>query len=218
MFLILIGAPGSGKGTQADLLSEELGLPRISTGDLFREEMRKGTELGESLAQIMESGHLVPDEVTMEVFSQRLSQPDCENGALLDGVPRTINQANDLDLLFLNDIENGKINHVMHIHLPDQEIIDRITGRWECEANGHAYHEKYNPPKEKGICDEDGSVLYQRDDQKEETVKERIKVYKESTKPLINHYKSRGLLREINGDQSIDKVHKDIMKAIGQNS
>jgi adenylate kinase len=209
MYIILIGAPGSGKGTQAKLLSEKLGIPQISTGDLFRQEMENRTELGNGIRETMESGNLVDDETTIEIFRQRLSKPDCEEGAILDGIPRTLQQAKMLESLF--DELGLELESVLYIDLPEDEIMRRITGRWTCREEGHVYHEVYNPPKNPGVCDVDGSELYQREDQQPAIVKERISIYKESTEPLISFYYEKDLLTTINGEQTIEEVHEEIM-------
>ena len=208
MYIILIGAPGSGKGTQAKLISEKLAIPQISTGDLFRQEMENFSDLGKQIKETMESGNLVEDETTIEIFKQRLMEKDCERGAILDGIPRTIKQAEMLENLF-NEL-NIKLDAVLYIDLPEEEILRRITGRWTCREQGHVYHEVYNPPKNPGVCDIDGSKLYQREDQQPEIVQERINVYKKSTEPLISFYYERDLLITINGEQTIEAVEKEI--------
>lgn len=212
MYIILIGAPGSGKGTQAKLLSKKLGIPQVSTGDLFRQEMEKGTELGNEIRETMESGNLVDDETTIEIFRQRLSESDCEEGAILDGIPRTLQQAEMLVDLF--DDLGLELESVLYIDLPEEEIMRRITGRWTCREEGHVYHEVYNPPNNPGICDIDGSELYQREDQQPDVVEERIKVYKENTEPLVSFYYEKDLLTTINGEQTIEKVHEEIMEKL----
>ncbi len=208
MFIIMLGAPGAGKGTQAKILTKKLNVPQISTGDLFRDEMKRETELGKQITYLMNSGQLVPDETTMEVFKRRVSQPDCQNGAILDGIPRTIMQAKILDLL-LKDL-NKPLNHVIYIKLSEDEIMNRLSGRWTCKKCGHIYHEEYNPPKTPNICDFDQSPLYQREDQKEEAIKERIKVYRERTEPLIDYYQAQNLLTKIEGQQTIEEVSEAI--------
>lgn len=212
MFIIFLGPPGAGKGTQSELLAEKLKLSHISTGDLFRDQMEQNTKLGRQITDIMNSGKLVPDETTLEVFKKRLTRDDAKSGAILDGIPRTIEQAKMLDKLF--EQMNKQIDHVIHIKLPPQEIITRLTGRWTCRQCGQSYHEKYNPPQTPGVCDLDGSPLYQRDDQKEEVVKERIRVYEELTKPLVEYYKNKGLLIDIDGQHSIEEVNADILKKL----
>ena len=213
MNIILLGAPGAGKGTQAKALNNKLNIPQISTGDLFREEMAQGTKLGKKITQLMNRGRLVSDETTLQVFSQRLAQPDCSNGVIMDGVPRTLAQAKMIDALFSK--LNKTIDHVLYINLPDEEILARLTGRWTCQKCGLVYHERYNPPKTPGICDLDQGTLYQREDQQEGAVRERIIVYKTLTEPLIDYYKNKQLLIEIDGQKPIAEVTKDIFKKLG---
>ncbi len=212
MFIIFLGPPGAGKGTQAGLLAEKLKVPHISTGDLFRDEMKRGTQLGKQITYLMNSGQLVSDKITMEVFRQRLAQPDCARGAILDGIPRTIVQAQVLDIMFKS--QGKKLDHVVYIELPPEEIIVRLSGRWTCRQCGRVYHEKYDPPKETGVCNLDGGQLYQREDQKEEAIKERVKVYEELTAPLIRHYQNKGLLLTISGHRSIEEVKADIFEKL----
>jgi adenylate kinase len=212
MNIIMLGPPGAGKGTQAEALAKKLNVPQISTGNLFRDEIKNETELGKKISDILNSGKLVADDTTIEIFRQRLSQPDCQNGAILDGVPRTLNQALLMDKLF--EQLNKKIDRVVYINLPQEEIVVRITGRWTCKKCEHVYHEKYNPPKTPGVCDFDQSPLYQREDQKEEAVKKRLTVYQDLTKPLINYYKNRGLLVEIDGNKSIENVKNEIFEKL----
>jgi len=212
MFIIMLGAPGAGKGTQAKILTDKLGVPQISTGDLFRDEMKRETALGKQIAHLMNSGQLVPDKTTMEVFKQRVSQPDCQNGAILDGIPRTIMQAKILDIL-LKKLDKS-LNRVLYIKLSENEMINRLSGRWTCKQCGRIYHEKYNPPKTSSVCDLDQSPLYQREDQKEGAIKERMKVYRERTEPLIIYYRELDLLTEIDGQQTIEKVTEEIFEKL----
>jgi len=212
MYIVMLGAPGAGKGTQAKVLTKKLNIPQVSTGDLFRDEIRQETELGKQITYLMDSGQLVPDETTMEIFKRRVLQPDCQNGCILDGIPRTIVQAKILDLM-LKQL-NKVLGHVIYIKLSEEEIVTRLAGRWTCKQCGHVYHEKYNPPKTPGVCDFDQSPLYQREDQKTEAIKERIKVYRECTEPLINYYRERELLLEISGEQAINEVSADILKKL----
>lgn len=203
-YIVLLGPPGAGKGTQAQVISEKLSLPHISSGDIFRENLKKETELGKLAAQYMNKGELVPDDVTIAMIRERLERPDCAKGALLDGFPRTPTQAQALaDML---SVLNGEVKVVPYISVPEEVLVERLTGRWTCRAQGHVYHEKYNPPKVIGQCDEDGSELYQREDDKAETVGRRIRVYLEQTQPLIAFYRERGLLREIDGRLPIEQV------------
>ncbi len=212
MLIIFLGAPGAGKGTQAKLLQEKLNIPQISTGELFREEMKKQTELGKRITSIMESGNLVDDKTTINIFEKRIRQKDCEDGAILDGIPRTLNQARLLKELFTN--LNIQLSVVLYIDLSEEESIDRLSGRWTCQKNGHTFHQKHNPPKVTGICDFDGSPLYQRSDQKPKVIQERLNVYKKNTEPLINFYKNEGKLITIDSSGPIEKVYQKVLKEI----
>jgi len=211
-YIVLLGPPGAGKGTQAKNISENYGLPHISSGDIFRENLNNHTELGEKAEEYMNRGELVPDDITISMIRERLSRPDCERGALLDGFPRTPGQAEALDEM-LRDF-NGQVDAVPYIKVPEDELVERLSGRLTCRAAGHVFHKKYNPPKEPGICDYDGSELYQREDDKPETVKRRIRVYLDQTQPLIDYYHDRGLLIEINGNQPIEEVTADLLNAL----
>jgi adenylate kinase len=211
-YLVLLGPPGAGKGTQAQIVSGKLGLPHISSGDIFREHLKAQTELGNKARSYMDRGEVVPDDLTIAMIRERLSRPDAQNGALLDGFPRTPAQARALDAI-LKDF-GGAINGVPYIKVPEDVLVKRLTGRWTCRAEGHVFHEVFNPPQKPGVCDFDGSELYQRDDDKAETVKRRIHVYLEQTMPLINYYQEQGKLLEIDGTQSIERVGKDLMEAL----
>ncbi len=211
-YIILLGAPGAGKGTQAQIIHEKLGLPHISSGEIFRENLKNQTELGTLAEGYIKAGQLVPDEITIKMIKERLSQPDCAHGAILDGFPRTPHQADALGQMLAEF--NSSVECVLYITVDDQVLIERLSGRWVCRAEGHVYHVIYNPPKQPGICDIDGSALYQRDDDKPETVRQRIKVYYQQTQPLIDYYQQKGLLREIDGNQSIDEINEDIMKVL----
>lgn len=203
-YIVLLGPPGAGKGTQAQVIAEKTSLPHISSGDIFRENLKNETALGKLAAEFMNKGELVPDDVTIAMIRERLERPDCAQGALLDGFPRTPTQAQALaDMLSALD---GEVKVVPYISVPEEVLIERLTGRWTCRAQGHVYHEKYHPSKVAGRCDEDGSELYQREDDKAETVKRRIRVYLEQTQPLIAFYKERGLLREVDGRLPIEQV------------
>jgi adenylate kinase len=203
-YIVLLGPPGAGKGTQAQAISEKMALPHISSGDIFRENLKKETELGKLAAQYMNKGELVPDDLTIAMIRERLERPDCGQGALLDGFPRTPAQAKALSGM-LAELQ-GEVKIVPYISVPEEVLIERLTGRWTCRAQGHVYHTKYNAPKTPGKCDEDGSELYQRDDDKAETVQRRIRVYLEQTQPLIAYYQEAGLLREIDGRLPIEQV------------
>ncbi len=211
-YVVLMGGPGAGKGTQAKILCKKLGLPQIATGDLFRENLRENTELGQLARTYMNGGDLVPDEVTVGMVKERLSRPDCANGALLDGFPRTISQADALETLLAEMDE--RVHIVPYIHVNPDLLLQRLAGRWTCSACGRVYHVLFNPPKQDGICDLDGSALYQRDDDTAETQKHRIAVYFKQTAPLLDYYKNKGLLVEINGEQSIEQVQKELLQVI----
>jgi len=211
-FIVLLGPPGVGKGTQAKIFSERSGLAHISSGDLFRENIKNQTELGKLAQAYMTKGELVPDDVTIAMIRDRLNRPDCEAGAILDGFPRTPAQAEALEAM-LREF-NGQVDVVPLIAGSEDVLVERLSGRWTCRASGHIFNEKYNPSKEAGKCDFDGSELYQRDDDKAETVKHRIRVYLEQTSPLISYYRDRGKLVEIDGMHSIEQVTQDLLVAL----
>lgn len=211
-YIVMLGPPGAGKGTQAKVIAERLGLVHVSSGDLFRENLSRETELGKLAQTYMTKGELVPDDVTIAMVKERLSRPDCALGAVLDGFLRTPAQAEALEKMLAES--NGRINVVPLINVPDQALVERLGGRW-MSASGRVYHALNNPPKVKWFDDVDGSPLFQRDDDKPETVQHRIDVYKAQTAPLIAFFKSAGLLVEVDGTQDIDKVTEDILTAIG---
>ena len=211
-FIVMLGPPGVGKGTQAKILSKKTGLAHVSSGDLFRENLKNQTELGKLAQTYMSKGELVPDGVTVAMVKDRLTRPDCESGAILDGFPRTPAQAEALEAM-LGEFE-GHVDCVPYIRASDDILVDRLTGRWTCRAEGHVFNKKTNPPRNMGKCDFDGSELYQRDDDREETVKNRIQVYLNQTAPLISYYRERGKLIEINGAQAIDQVTEDLLTAL----
>jgi adenylate kinase len=211
-FLVLLGPPGVGKGTQAKVLSDTVKLAHISSGDLFRENFKNNTDLGKLAKSFMDKGELVPDDVTISMIRERLKRDDCKAGAILDGFPRTPAQADALVPMLAEF--GGEVNMVPYITADEQVLIDRLSGRWSCRAQGHVYNEKSNPPKKQGVCDVDGSELYQRDDDKSETVKNRIKVYFQQTMPLVDYYRKNGKLVEINGAQDVDQVSKDLLAAL----
>jgi adenylate kinase len=214
-FIVLLGPPGAGKGTQAEAISGKLNLPHISSGDIFRENLKKQTELGKLAAEYINKGELVPDDVTIAMVRDRLSHSDCQAGALLDGFPRTPAQAEALASMLVSI--NGQVKLVPYICVPEEVLIDRLTGRWTCREEGHIFHEKYNPPQKAGRCDFDGSELYQREDDKAETVKRRIRVYLEQTQPLIEYYRQRGVLAEVDGKKPIEQVTLDLLAVIQRN-
>ena len=206
--LILMGLPGAGKGTQAEKIKEKYNIPHISTGDMFRLAIKEGTDLGLKAKGFMDQGELVPDEVTIGIVKERLSKADCENGFLLDGFPRTIAQAEALQEL-LTEL-NRKINYVLHVDVPEEKLVERLTGRRICPTCGTTYHVVYNPPKVEGVCDKDGSTLIQREDDQPETVKKRLSVNIKQTKPLLDFYQDKGYLVTVDGDREIDEVFQDI--------
>lgn len=212
MYMILLGAPGAGKGTQATTISETLKLPHVSSGDLFRENLGKGTELGLLAKSYMDKGLLVPDDVTVRMVLDRLSQADCANGAILDGFPRTLEQAKALDEAL--EKQGKSIDRVLYIQVENDELIARLSGRWICRSCQAPYHTTNMPPKVAGKCDACGGELYQRADDTVETAKKRLEVYFEQTSPLIEYYQKKGVLREINGQQDIDAVGKDLLTAV----
>lgn len=213
-YIVLLGPPGAGKGTQAQIVSKTLGLPHISSGDIFRENLKNQTELGKLAKGFMDRGELVPDDLTIAMIRDRLSRPDCAPGALLDGFPRSTAQAEALAEMLAG--LQGKVNAVPYIKVAEQVLIERLTGRWTCRAQGHVFHEKYNPPKQAGVCDQDGSQLYQRDDDKAETVINRIRVYFAQTAPLIEYYQRADQLVEIDGTQPIDTVTAELLAALAK--
>jgi adenylate kinase len=210
--LILLGPPGAGKGTQAALLSQSLGIPHVASGDLFREAMKKGTGWGKKARAYMERGVLVPDEVTNAMIEKRLKEPDCAQGVILDGFPRTIEQARALEGILA---ERGKeIDWVLLIQVSEGTLIERLSGRRTCRRCQANYHVLFNPPEKEGVCDKCGGDLYQRSDDREETVRRRFRVYSEETAPLIDHYRRQGLLTEIDGKQGIEGVQGRILSAL----
>jgi adenylate kinase len=199
--LILLGPPGAGKGTQAIRLATALSSPHVSTGDLFRENLGKGTPLGLKAKEYMESGRLVPDELVIDMLFARVAQPDCRTGFLLDGFPRTVAQAQALDKRL-----EGKTVRALNLSVPDAALVERLTGRWTCKACGNVHHEKFSAPKTAGRCDKCGGELYQRTDDTRAVVEKRLAVYREQTKPVEQHYRARGLLAEIDGQRTPDEV------------
>jgi len=212
--LILMGLPGAGKGTQAEKINEKYNIPHISTGDMFRLAIKEGTELGKQAKEYMDQGALVPDQVTIGIVKERLSKDDCKDGFLLDGFPRTIAQAEALQNI-MQEL-NEDIDYVVNVEVPEEKLVERLTGRRVCPTCGTTYHVIYNPPKEDGKCDKDGSELIQRDDDKPETVKKRLAVNLEQEKPLLDFYNEKGYLITVNGDQDINDVFRDIQAKIGK--
>jgi adenylate kinase len=211
-YIILIGPPASGKGTQAAKLREALGLPHVASGDLFRENIKNETALGKQVKTYMNRGELVPDDVTIAMVMDRLSRPDCAAGALLDGFPRTLAQAKALDQALA--AKGQKISVVPCILVPDEVLVERVSGRRLCRTCGEPYHVRFNPPKTPGVCDKDGGELYQRDDDSEETMRKRLKVYWAQTSPLVAYYRQQGVLVEVDGNQPIEKVEAGLQAAV----
>ena len=211
-FIVLLGPPGAGKGTQAVAISEKKNLPHISSGEIFRENLKNQTEMGKLAGGFINKGEVVPDDVTITMIRDRLSKSDCEGGALLDGFPRTAAQAQALDSML--DELGGQVVAVPYIKVDEDELVARLTGRWTCPGCGRVYHDRFNPPKTIGICDDDGTELCQRDDDKVATVTHRIRVYLEQTQPLIDYYQEQGILLTINGAQAIEDVAVDILVAL----
>ena len=209
----MLGPPGAGKGTQAEVLTKKLLVPHISTGDMFRAAIKNGTAMGIEAKSYMDRGQLVPDEVTVGIIKDRIAQSDCSGGFLLDGFPRTIAQAEALDKL-LED--KGGLDAVLNISVPLEKLVERLTGRRMCRKCGAIYHMLYNAPAKEGVCDACGGELYQRDDDKLETVTNRLDVYEAQTAPLIGFYEQQGKLFTVNGDQPINAVLADLGKALGQ--
>ena len=204
MKIIMLGAPGAGKGTQAKMLAAKYKIPHVSTGDIFRANIKNGTELGTKAKVYMDQGMLVPDELTCDLVVDRIKQDDCKDGYILDGFPRTIPQAECLDKAL--DALNDKIDFAVNVEVPDENIIRRMSGRRACLSCGRTYHIVYNPPKEEGICDECKKELVLRDDDKPETVEKRLKVYHEQTQPLIDYYRNKGVLAEVDGTRDMQEV------------
>jgi adenylate kinase len=212
MNIVFLGPPGAGKGTQAKILVERYEIPQVSTGDMLREHRAKGTELGKKAQEYMDKGQLVPDEIILSMVKERLSQPDCQKGFILDGFPRTVAQAEALDKL-LSEM-GKKLDFALALIVPDDLLVERLTGRRTCKSCGMMYHIKYKPPKVEGKCDVCEGELYQRPDDNEETVRNRLKVYHEQTAPLIEYYKNRGILREIDGSKSIEEITQQIISIL----
>ncbi len=212
MIVVLLGAPGSGKGTQGAPLAEHLGLAHVASGDLFRDNIGRGTELGKLAQDYIKRGVLVPDDVTIRMVLDRLTSTDAAGGAILDGFPRTLAQAQALDMALAK--QDQRVDAAPLVEVSTEELLRRLAGRWICRAAGHSYHEASNPPREPGRCDIDGSELYQREDDTIEVARKRLEVYFEQTRPVVDYYRQRGVLFEINGEQSIDEVFHDLVDAL----
>lgn len=213
MNLVLMGLPGAGKGTQAERIVEKYNIPHISTGDMFRAAIKEGTELGMKAKSFMDQGALVPDEVTIGIVKERLGKDDCKKGFLLDGFPRTVPQAKALEVL-LTELDR-QIHYVINIDVDTSKLMERLTGRRICKSCGATYHMVFNPPAQEGVCDKCGSELYQRSDDNAETVGNRLEVNIKQTQPLLDFYSEKGYLQNINGDQDIEDVFKDLDRLLG---
>jgi adenylate kinase len=207
--VVLLGAPGAGKGTQAVVLAEKLGIPHVATGDLFRAAVRDGSPVGLEARRFMERGQLVPDDITIRMLLDRLGRPDATSGAILDGFPRNRAQAEALDAAL--DTNDSGVDLAILIEVPTEELVRRMSGRWVCQASGHVYNESTSPPREPGRCDIDGSPLIQREDDRPETIQARLDLQLESLRDVIDHYGTTGVLRRVDGLQSIDAVAADLL-------
>lgn len=212
MYVILFGAPGAGKGTQAAILAEKTGLVHITTGELFREAIRQETELGKQAKPYYDRGQLVPDHLTIAMLLERLSQGDCASGCILDGFPRTLEQGAALDEALAQ--EGRAIDRVVYIQVPQDELLGRLSGRWNCRQCGSVYHQRFQPPRQAGRCDQCGGELYQREDDRPETVRRRLGVYFQQTAPLIDYYRVRGKLVEVDGGRPVEEVAEDLLAVV----
>ena len=213
MKIVMLGAPGAGKGTQAKMIAEKYSIPHISTGDIFRSNIKEGTALGLEAKSYMDQGKLVPDELTVKILLDRVAKDDCKNGYVLDGFPRTIPQANVLKEAL--EAQNDKIDYAINVDVPDENIVRRMSGRRACVTCGATYHIEHVPPKQEGICDKCGSALILRDDDKPETVLNRLKIYHEQTQPLIDFYNNEGILKEVDGTIDVKDVFANIVTILG---
>ncbi len=213
MKIIMLGAPGAGKGTQAKRIAEKYGIPHISTGDIFRANIKNGTELGKKAKTYMDQGALVPDELVVDLVVDRVAQEDAKNGYVLDGFPRTIPQAEALDAALAKI--NEKVDYAINVEVPDENIIHRMSGRRACVSCGGTYHIQYNPTKQENVCDACGGKLILRDDDQPETVKNRLQVYHEQTQPLIDYYSKQGILKEVDGTVDMNDVFHAIVEILG---
>ena len=214
MFLVFLGAPGAGKGTQAAVVSQKLGLAHVASGDLFRQAVSRGTELGKLAKSYMEKGELVPDDVTIRMIAERLNVPDCKAGCIFDGFPRTLEQAKALDRALAD--RKSAIDKAIDIEVNSEELLKRLGGRWTCRKCQAVYHEVASPPKVAGKCDRCGGELYQRADDNEKTIKERLKVYFAQTAPLLDYYKADDRLVRVDGQVGIEQVTRQVLKAVGK--
>lgn len=213
MKIVMLGAPGAGKGTQADRIAEKYGIPHISTGDIFRANIKEGTELGKKAKSYMDQGLLVPDSLTIDLLMDRIAQADCKNGYILDGFPRTIPQAESLTRALAEKGE--KLDYAVNVYVPDENIVNRMGGRRACLKCGATYHIAYAAPKAEGICDKCGAGLVLRDDDKPETVQKRLTVYHDQTQPLIEYYEAEKILATVDGTQDMERVFQDIIAVLG---
>ena len=211
-FVVLLGAPGSGKGTQAEILSERLGIPHVATGDLFRSAVRERSAIGLEARRFMERGQLVPDDITVRMLLDRLAEPDAQEGVILDGFPRTAAQAEALDQAL--DEHGARVDQAIEIEVPPGELVRRMSGRWICEANGHVYNETTHPPRVPGTCDLDGSRLIQRQDDREETIRARLAQQLDAMREVSRHYRDRGILKSVDGHRPIEDVADDVLAIV----
>lgn len=211
--MVLLGPPGAGKGTQGEMLSQDLGIPQIATGDILRKAVAEGSDLGNQAQSYMDAGDLVPDGIMVGIIRQRLQDPDAQNGYILDGFPRTVAQAEALDEM-LSDIGQG-LDAVIHIDVDKETLVKRLSGRLICRDCGATYHAEFNPPERSGVCDKCGGELYQREDDQEETVRSRLDVFQERTQPLVDYYKQQGVYTAIDGDRAPAEVREEILKTLG---
>jgi adenylate kinase len=212
LYIVLLGLPGAGKGTQASLIKEKTGLPHVTTGELFRENIRQGTDLGKKAQPFVESGQLVPNELTIGMLLNRIAQPDCAAGCMLDGFPRNTEQAEALDKALA--AEGKQIDKAIYIAVPTEELVRRLAGRWTCPQCGAVYHETNQPPKQPGVCDNCGAQLYQRQDDKPEVVRTRLDVNLKNLETLLEHYRQQSKLLEVNGERPVDELTRDILQLL----
>jgi adenylate kinase len=212
VFVVLLGLPGAGKGTQAALVREKTGLPHVTTGELFRENIRLGTELGKEAQPFVENGRLVPNELTIGMLLDRIAQPDCAAGCMLDGFPRNIEQALALDDALAR--EGKQIDKAIYIPVATEELVRRLAGRWSCPQCGAVYHDTNQPPKQASVCDNCGSQLYQREDDKPDVVRTRLEVNLKNLEPLLDHYRKQGKLLEVDGQRPVDEITRDILRLL----